>query len=142
MYCPKCRAKYPNNLSECPVDKTKLVEELPFQAVASDGDTVWVEIATVGTPDEAGLLKGFLDGEGVPAQIENIEPSMYRTTFGGLGEIRIYVPATEEQKAKELLRERQDEYDDLDDETETVVTDEGPADIDENEPVEAETEKE
>lgn len=140
MYCPTCKEKYPNNVSECPVDKTKLVEELPFQSVPADDGTVWVEITSVGSVDEARLLQGFLEGEGIPAQIENVEPSMYPTNFGALGEIRIYVAAEDEKKAIELLRKRENEYEELDDDTETVVTDEGPADIDENEPVEAEKE--
>ena len=140
MYCPTCKQKYPDNVSECPVDKTKLVEELPFQAVPADDGTTWVEIATVGTIEEAELLKGFLQSEGIPAQIENVEPSITPANFGALGDIRVYVPADDEQKSQELLKQREDEYEDLDDDTETVVTDEGPADIDENEPVEAEKE--
>src|SRR6266700_6751736 len=117
MYCPTCKQKYPDNISECPNDKTKLVEELPFQAVPADDGTVWVEITSVGSVDEARLLQGFLEGEGIPAQIENVEPTGFPTNFGGLGEIRIYVAAEDEKKALELLKKREDEYDDLDDDT-------------------------
>jgi hypothetical protein len=140
MYCPTCKQKYPNNVSECPADKTKLVQELPFQAVPADDGTVWVEIATVGTLEEAELLKGFLESEGIPAEVENVEPRIVPANFGALGDIRIYVADEDEQKALALLKKRENEYDDLDDDTETVVTDEGEADIDENEPVEAEKE--
>ena len=140
MYCPTCKQKYPNNVSECPKDRTKLIEELPFQAVPADDGTVWVEIATVGTVEEGELLKGFLDSEEIPAQIENVEPRIAPTNFGALGDIRVYVRSEDEQKALDLLKKRENEYEELDDETETVVTDEGEADIDENEPVEAERE--
>ena len=140
MYCPTCKEKYPDNLTECPKDKTKLVKELPFQAVPSDDGTVWVEIGTASTLEEARLLQGFLEAESIPAQVENVEPSGFPANFGALGDIRVYVPADDETRALQLLKQREQEYEDLDDETETVVTDEGEADIDENEPVEAEKE--
>src|SRR5213075_47139 len=77
-------------------------DELPFQTVRSDGGTTWVEITSVGTDDEARLLQGFLEAEGVPAQIENVKFSMEPINFGVMGDIRIYVPADKEQHAVEL----------------------------------------
>ncbi len=110
-------------------------EELPFQTVEGDNVT-WVEIASTGTPDEAALLKGFLEAEGIAAEIEDVKFSMEPINFGTMGDIRIYVGAQDEQLALELLRRREQEYDKLDDDEETLVTDEGPADIDENAPAE------
>jgi formate dehydrogenase assembly factor FdhD len=98
---------------------------------AEDG-TTWVEIASSGTEDEAQLVKGFLEAEGIAAQIENVKFSMEPINFGTMGDIRIYVPAEEESRAQELLRERERAYERLDDDEETLVTDEGPAAIDEN----------
>jgi hypothetical protein len=112
--------------------------EMPFQAINADDGTTWVEITSVGTVDEANLLQGFLDAEGVPAQIENVKFTMEPINFGAMGDIRIYVPAEDEQRALDLLKQRQVEYDKLDDDEETLVTDEGPADIDENTPPEPE----
>ena len=114
-------------------------EELPYQTIRGDDGTVWVEITSVGTADEANLLQGFLEGAGVTAQIENLKFSMEPINFGTMGDIRIYVAQQDEQKAMDLLRRRNDEYDKLDDDTETVVTDEGPADIDDNAQVEPDT---
>ena len=98
---------------------------------AEDG-TTWVEIASTGSEDEAKLLQGFLETEGITAQIENVKFSMEPVTFGTMGEIRVYVSAVDEQRAQELLRSREREYEQLDDEEETLVTDEGPAIVDEN----------
>ena len=93
---------------------------------AEDG-TTWVEIASTGTIDEANLLQGFLEAEGITAQIENVKFSMEPINFGAMGEIRIYVGSADEARAQQLLREREKEYEQLDDDEETLVTDDGPA---------------
>lgn len=98
---------------------------------AEDG-TTWVEIASTGSEDEARLVQGFLEAEGIPAQIENVKFSMEPVTFGMMGEIRVYVGAEDEQRAQQLLRNRDNEAERLDDDEETLVTDEGPAVIDES----------
>ena len=98
---------------------------------AEDG-TTWVEIASCGTEDEAQLLEGFLEAEGIDAQIENVKFNMEPINFGAMGDIRVYVGSDDETKALELLKQRNLEYERLDDDEETLVTDEGPAIVDEN----------
>jgi hypothetical protein len=132
-YCPICKGAYPDAVTECPRDRVPLVDELPFQAVPADG-TIWVEIANVGTEDEAELLRGFLENEGIPAQIENLKFHMEPVNFGTLGEIRVYVKAEDEARALDLLAQREIEYERLDDDDDTLVTDDGPAKIDETQP--------
>jgi len=127
-YCPRCKQEFGSDVSECPDDKVALVDELPYQTVSSD-DATWVEIASTGSEEEANLLKGFLEGAGIPAQIENVRFSMEPINFGTMGDIRIYVGAEDEARAVALLRKREDEFDQLDDDGENVVTDEGTADI-------------
>ncbi|HKO58316.1 MAG TPA: DUF2007 domain-containing protein [Thermoanaerobaculia bacterium] len=99
------------------------------QKIEGDGVT-WIEIASAGNEDEANLLKGFLDNEGIPAQIENVKFHMEPVNLGKMGEIRIYVGEEDEQRALDLLREREDAYDKLDDDDETLVTDDGATTID------------
>lgn len=106
-------------------------DDLPYQTVQGDNVT-WIEIASTGNEDEARLLQGFLEAEGIAAQVENVKFSMEPVTFGKMGEIRIYVSAEDEERAMNLLRERQAEYDRLDDDDDTLVTDEGVASIDED----------
>lgn len=130
-YCPTCKRAFDAGVKECPQDRVALVGELPFQAVRSD-TTTWVEIASTGTEDEARLMQGFLEAEGVPAQIENVKFSMEPINFGKMGDIRVYVGAQDEARAMELLRERQKEWDKLADDDDTLVTDEGVAEIDDN----------
>ena len=135
-YCPNCKEAV-EDVAECPECGAKTVEELPFQAVPA-ANTTWVEIASTGTEDEARLLSGFLEAEGIPSQIENVKFSMEPINFGTMGDIRVYVPAEEEKRAQELLRARDREWDRLDDDAETVVTDEGVAQIDDSSTTEPE----
>ena len=100
--------------------------------VPADDGTTWVEITSVATHDEARLLQGFLDAEGIPAQIEDVKFEEIPVNFGAMGDIRIYVGAEDEARALALLKAREQEYERLDDDEETLVTDEGPAEIDEN----------
>ncbi len=103
----------------------------PVQKVEGDNVT-WVEIASCGSIDEANLLRGFLEAEGIDATLENVQSDVLPANFGLLGDIRVYVPAEDEEDARALLKEREREYENLDDDTETIVTDDGAADIDEN----------
>jgi formate dehydrogenase assembly factor FdhD len=135
-FCPSCKREFPGDSTECPDDKTRLVGELPYQTIRSD-TTTWVEIASTGTDDEAKLMAGFLEAEGIPAQVENVKFSMEPINFGTMGDIRVYVSAENEHRAMQLVRERNEEYDKLDDDDDTLVTDEGVASIDES----AETEE-
>jgi len=109
-------------------------QEFPddVNTVPAEDGTTWVEIASVGTDDEAKLLAGFLEAEGIPAQIENVKFSMEPINFGTMGDIRVYVGAEDETRAQELLRDRERQAETLDDDDETLVTDEGPAEIDED----------
>jgi hypothetical protein len=100
--------------------------------IAAEDGTTWVEIASTGTEDEATLLHGFLEAEGIPAQIENVKFGMEPINFGAMGEIRVYVAAEDEARAQQLLARRNQQAEQLDDDDETLVTDEGPARIDEN----------
>lgn len=97
---------------------------------AEDGST-WVEIASCGTEDEARLLQGFLEAEEIAAQIEDVKFHMEPINFGTMGDIRVYVGSEYEEKALQLLKQRDQEYQHLDDDEETLVTDDGPAVVDE-----------
>ena len=99
------------------------------QKIEGDGVT-WIEIASASSEDEANLLKGFLDNEGIPAQIENVKFHMEPVNVGKMGEIRIFVSEEDEQRALDLLRKREDAFERLDDDDETLVTDDGPTSID------------
>jgi hypothetical protein len=122
-------------------DKKAPVGEQPFQAVQGEDGTTWIEIASTGTDDEARIIKGFLDAEGIPAQIENVRFTMEPVNFGTMGDIRVYVSSEDEARAQQLMKQRETDFDRLEDDADTVITDEGTAEITEDEEIEpAETE--
>ena len=129
-YCPVCKHKFSSDVDKCPEDQVELVDQLPYQTIEGE-TTAWVEIASVGSEDEARLLQGFLEAEGIPTQVESVKFNMEPINFGTMGEVRIYVDAEREEEAMGLLREREEQYGSLT-RDESVMTDEGPAEIDDN----------
>ena len=123
-YCPVCKREFEDK-TECPDDKVELVEELPYQTVEGD-TTTWVEIATVGSEEEARMVQGFLEEEGIPSQFESLEINMLPVNIGAMGEIRVFVDAKREADAIRLLAERDEEFEAAPSD-ESVMTDEGPA---------------
>lgn len=109
-------------------------QEFPedVNVVPAEDGTTWVEIASAGTADEANIVQGFLEAEGITAQVETVNFSMEPVNFGMMGDIRIYVGSQDEQRAQELIRSREQAFQRLDDDAETVVTDEGAATIDDS----------
>lgn len=64
----------------------------------------WVKLTAVWGEMEAQLLKGFLEGEGIPVRLQHhVPPSVYPLTVNGLAEIRILVPEGELLRAQEAL---------------------------------------
>ena len=126
VYCTKCRREYEDeSLDRCPEDGGEMVDELPYQTIQGPDGNVWVEIASVGTADEARLMQGYLDSEGIPAEIESLKSDELPANFGQLGDIRLYVNSNNEQQALELLRSRERDADDLEDGE--LETEDGPA---------------
>ena len=109
-----------------------MAEDTPYQTIQAEDGTTWVEIATAPNSDEAQLIQGFLQAEGIDAQIEHAEASILPTNIGMLGDVRIYVRAEDEEAAQDLLRKREAMYKSLGDNDDTLVTDDGVAVVDED----------
>ena len=119
-----------------------MADDETVNKIQADDGTTWVEIASVGTSDEASLLSGFLEAEEIPSQIENVKFTEAPTNFGAMGDIRIYVPEEHEARALELLKKREAEWETMDDDSGTVATDDGVAAIEDDAETETETETE
>lgn len=116
-----------------------MADESAVRTIQTEDGTTLVEIASASNSDEAELICGFLENEGIPARVEHADArSILPANLGQLGDVRVFVAQEDEQRALALLDKRENEYERLDDEGETLVTDEGPVEIDENTPPETE----
>ena len=67
----------------------------------------WEIVETVGTEEDAALVAGFLEAEGIASQIESLLFHQEPATFGKLGEVRILVHAKDLERARQLIEERE-----------------------------------
>lgn len=67
----------------------------------------WDIAETVGTEEEASLVAGFLEAEGIACEIESLLFHQEPTTFGRLGEVRILVHAGDVERSRGLIAARE-----------------------------------
>jgi hypothetical protein len=72
----------------------------------TDDSADWEVVETVGTEEEAALIAGYLDSQGIPTTIESLLFHQEPVNFGRLGEIRIQVPSNRLAEAEQLLAKR------------------------------------
>jgi hypothetical protein len=69
----------------------------------------WAIAKIVESNEEAVLITGFLNSNGIPAEVESLHVEELPVNLGGLGEVRVRVPAGRLDEARALLAERGDE---------------------------------
>ena len=65
----------------------------------------WEVVRTLGTEEEAALIAGYLESQGIRAEIESLLFHQEPVNFGRLGEVRVKVPSAEAGRARQLLDE-------------------------------------
>ncbi|RMF92226.1 MAG: hypothetical protein D6736_03820 [Nitrospinota bacterium] len=65
--------------------------------------TDWEKIHTTHNEIEAHLIRGCLEGEGIPCRLQSMRIPQFPLTVSGLGAIDIYVPVEEAARSKRLL---------------------------------------
>lgn len=65
----------------------------------------WEVVRTLGTEEEAALIAGYLESQGIRAEIESLLFHQEPVNFGRLGEVRVKVPGAEAGRARQLLDE-------------------------------------
>jgi Putative prokaryotic signal transducing protein len=63
----------------------------------------WKAAKIVGTEEEAAMAVGFLNSNGIEAQVESLHASEFPTDFGHLGEVHVMVPPEQLEEAQRLL---------------------------------------
>jgi Putative prokaryotic signal transducing protein len=89
----------------------------------------WVEVDKLARDEEAVLVQGFLENEGIPCQIENKKFHAEPVNFGDMAVIRVLVPAENAEEARRLLARRRRQFETLEQrgDEESILTDSGPA---------------
>ena len=63
----------------------------------------WEIAEVVESNEEAVLVAGFLESNGIPAQVESLHVEELPVNLGALGEVRVRVPAGRLEEARALL---------------------------------------
>ena len=79
------------------------MSEDPNESVASAAD--WEIVRTLSNEEEAELIVGLLQANGVPAEMESLYFHQEPAHVGNLGESRVRVPAGRREEAERLLAE-------------------------------------
>ena len=113
MFCPECKAEYESWMKECADCLVALVETLPPERRPETGPLVTV-FAT-GSPALLAIAKSILAQAGIIylAKGEGLQDLFAAGSIGGynpaLGPVEIQVAAENEQVARMLLQELQDD---------------------------------
>ncbi|HZI65157.1 MAG TPA: DUF2007 domain-containing protein [Thermoanaerobaculia bacterium] len=68
----------------------------------------WVAVATVGNDEEALLIAGFLESQGIPCEVEGPSPGTpLPENLGAFGMSRVMVPPDRAEEAGQLLASRE-----------------------------------
>jgi Putative prokaryotic signal transducing protein len=71
--------------------------------MSKEDDEDWVEVASTGDDEEAVLIAGLLDSEGIPVEIEGPSSTPFPEGIGALGLSRVMVPPDRADEAKAIL---------------------------------------
>jgi hypothetical protein len=73
----------------------------------------WVEVALVAQDAEADLIRGYLESEGIAAEIDNRTFHMEPVNFGDMTGVRVLARAQDSQRARALLETRRRDFERL-----------------------------
>jgi hypothetical protein len=78
--------------------------------MANQDEEAWVEVAGVGRDEEALLIAGLLQSEGIPAEVEGPSVTPFPEDLGAFGVSRVMVPPDRAVEAREILARRAREF--------------------------------
>jgi Putative prokaryotic signal transducing protein len=68
-----------------------------------DFEPEWEQIFTTSSEVESHLIKGLLEGEGIPCRIQSRRVPQFPLTVNGLGTIEIHVPPDDAPEGRRIL---------------------------------------
>jgi putative signal transducing protein len=78
--------------------------------MARKNEDEWVEVAGVGRDEEAELIAGLLESEGIPVEVEGPTSTPFPEDLGAFGMSRVMVPPDRADEARALLAKKEREY--------------------------------
>jgi hypothetical protein len=102
MFCPECEEKLPDTtptFSDCNVEFVSSLREDEFPELAV--------ICTILNEATAYIIRGFLENENIPCQLENISFHAGPAPVADLMKVRLWAREEDVGRARKLLEERQ-----------------------------------
>ncbi|MBT3415409.1 MAG: DUF2007 domain-containing protein [Nitrospina sp.] len=98
--CPKCDEKFSDTSSSCPACNIEVASSVE-QSEAPD----LVVLCTVLNEAKAYIMRGFLESEGIPCQLENISFHAEPAPVADLMKVRLWTLREDAERARRLLEE-------------------------------------
>lgn len=103
-YCPECRGEFRPEVTTCPECEVALQEELHDNLV-KEGD---LEVAVTVTQEEnAYIIRGFLESEGIPCQLENVSFHATPAPVGELTKVRLWAKKEDVEFVRRLIEDHE-----------------------------------
>jgi rubrerythrin len=100
--CPKCNETFLDTYFRCPVCNIELV---PSTAQTEAPDLII--LCTVLNEAKAHIMRGFLESEGIPCQLENISFHAEPAPVADLMKVRLWTLKEDAEQARQLLQKRE-----------------------------------
>jgi hypothetical protein len=102
MFCPECEEEFPDKIPtcrDCNVDLVSSLKEDEFPDLAI--------ICTILNEPNAYIIRGFLENENIPCQLENITFHAGPAPVADLMKVRLWARKEDVKRARKLLAEKQ-----------------------------------
>ena len=100
--CPKCNETLLNTHLGCPVCNIDLVTSTMQKKIPD-----LVILCTVLNEAKSHIMRGFLESEGIPCQLENISFHAEPAPVADLMKVRLWTLKADAERARQLLEERE-----------------------------------
>lgn len=100
--CPNCDEQFPDTYSLCLECNSELVS---WKAQKQAPDLVI--LCTVLNEAKGHIMRGFLESEGIPCQLENISFHAQPAPVADLMKVRLWTLREDAERARELLEDRE-----------------------------------
>jgi hypothetical protein len=109
-FCPNCGSEYEPGIERCSDCDSPLVESPPDERADIDPDATLVEVYEAAGDNEAFIIKGLLESEGIWCSLESDVPhSVFPLDVDGLGAVRIMVSEDDAEHATQLIAQYREE---------------------------------